>query len=107
MRFAIIWLAIGALPLAGQEAKHLTVPTGTSVRPLEVTATEVARDLPYDSIIHLSGKVEIRTPVCLKAGANNAQYCAGYVVLRADEADLHEDTGQIDARGHVTVTREK
>jgi hypothetical protein len=33
--------------------------------------------------------------------------CDGYVVLRADTADFHEGTGQIEARGNVTVTREE
>ena len=58
-------------------------------------------------MIHLKGSVEIRTPVCTESGANHAHTCAGYIVLRAEEADLHEDSGQIDARGKVTVTQEQ
>ena len=104
MKFALAALAIGTL--AAQELKHLTVPTNTSLRALGVTAREVVRNLPHDAIIHLKGAVEIRTPVCTRAEPNNAMNCEGAVVLRADEADLNEETGQIDARGNVTVTRE-
>ena len=52
-------------------------------------------------------RVEIKTPVCLIVGRNNAHSCAGYIVLRADEADFHENSGQIEGRGNVPVTREK
>jgi hypothetical protein len=97
VKVALALLAIAPL-LGAQEVKHLTVPTTTSVRPLAVAALEVARDLPRNSVIHLKGSVEIKTPVCLEAGPNNAQQCSGYVVLRADEADLNEETGQVDAR---------
>jgi hypothetical protein len=67
---------------------------------------EIVRDLPYNSVIHLKGSVEIKTPVCIKAGPDNQLRCDGSVVLRADEADIREDTGSINASGHVTVTRE-
>jgi lipopolysaccharide assembly outer membrane protein LptD (OstA) len=106
MKLALAALALAALPLAAQEMKHLAVPTETSVRSVDVSAREVTRDLPHNSIIHLKGDVEIRTPVCTRNGTNNEMRCDGSVVLRADEADFHEDSGQIDARGNVTVTRE-
>ena len=105
MRIVLAAFAICAMPLAAQELKHLTVPTTTSVRGIDVAAVEVVRDLPYNSMIHLMGSVEIRMPVCLKAGTNNQLRCDGAFVLRADEADVNEDSGQVDARGHVTVTR--
>jgi hypothetical protein len=104
-------LALCTLTLAAQEAKHVTVPTTTNVQPLRVTAQEitreVAREQPFSSVLHLKGAVEIKTPVCLQTGPNNAQQCAGYLVFRADEADMNEQSGQIESRGHVTVTREQ
>ncbi|MCU1233014.1 MAG: hypothetical protein JWP63_981 [Candidatus Solibacter sp.] len=104
-------LAICSLTLAAQEMQHVTVPTTTSVRPVDVSAHEIVREVagqqPYSSVLHLKGSVEIKTPVCLEAGANNAQHCSGYVVFRADEADMNEQSGQIEGRGRVTVTREK
>jgi len=68
---------------------------------------EIDRGTQYPSVIHLKGNVEIRTPVCVAAGPGTALACAGYVVVRADQADLHEDTGEVEASGNVRVTREK
>lgn len=105
-------LAACSLTLIAQEypagqLKHLSVPTTTNGKPLAVAALEVERGFPYPSVIHLKGAVEIRTPVCVLTGAGTALSCAGYLVLRADEADLREQTGEVEARGHVTLTREK
>ena len=105
-------LMLFALALAAQEnpavpLKHMSVPTPTSLRPIAVTAGEIQRELPYPSVMHLKGNVEIRTPVCVRATPGKAYSCDGSVVVRADEADLHEDTGQIEARGNVKVTRER
>jgi lipopolysaccharide assembly outer membrane protein LptD (OstA) len=86
--------------------KHLWVPTSTSVRPSSVSAAEVEREGDYPAVIHLKGSVEIKTPVCVASGPQDSQICDGYVVLHADAADFHEDSGQIEARGNVTVTRE-
>jgi lipopolysaccharide assembly outer membrane protein LptD (OstA) len=41
------------------------------------------------------------------SGPGTALACAGYVVVRADQADLHEDSGEVEATGNVRVTREK
>ena len=105
MKLCLAALAVCALPLAAQELKHLTVPTTTNAQGISAAAIEVVRDLPYNSIIHLKGSVEIKTPVCVRVGPDNALHCDGSIVLHADEADLNEDSGQIDARGNVTVTR--
>jgi hypothetical protein len=92
--------------LAAQEIKHVVVPIDSSERAVLASALEVVRDLPYNGVIHLKGSVEIKMPVCIKIGPNNAKQCEGYVILRAEEADVHADSGKIDARGNVTVTRE-
>jgi hypothetical protein len=104
-------LALCALALAAQDQpagqlKHLSVPTNTSVNPISVTALAIEREGEYPAIIHLNGSVEIKTPVCLKSGQGSALQCDGYVVLHADQADFHEGSGRIDARGNVSVTRE-
>ena len=111
MKASLIAIALCTLPLTAQQypagqLKHLSIPTLTSVRPVSAAALEIEREPQFPSIIHLKGKVEIRTPVCVVVPAKNAHMCGGYVVVRADEADLHEDSGQIDPRGSVTVTRE-
>lgn len=112
LKFFLAAAATGILTLAAQQypdgqLKRLTIPTTTNVQPLSAAALYVEREGDYPSIVHLKGSVEIKTPVCLVVGPGTVQHCAGYVVLRADEADLHEDSGQIEARGNVRVTREK
>jgi hypothetical protein len=112
MKRSLAALAVCTLALTAQEypagqLKRLSVPTTTSVRPLSVAAIDIEREGLYPAIIHLKGSVEIKTPVCLKGGPSHALFCDGYLVLRADAADFHEDSGQIEARGNVTVTREE
>ena len=93
--------------LSRRSNQRLSVPTATNPAPFSVAALEIEREGEYPAIIHLKGSVEIKTPVCVNAGPGNAMHCAGYVVLHADPADFHEDSGQTEARGNVTVTREK
>jgi lipopolysaccharide assembly outer membrane protein LptD (OstA) len=114
MRLSLAALAVCTLALTAQDnpagqLKHLYVPTSTSVRPVSVAAKEIEKGLPSPSVIHLKGSVEIKTPVCLLTNPGNRQtwVCDGSVVLRADEADFHEETGQIEARGNVKITRER
>ena len=110
MKQPLAILGIAALALAAQDyppdqPKNLWVPTSTSTRPVGLRARSMEREPSYPGTVHLKGDVEIKTPVCI--AQPTGQVCAGYVVVRADEADFHEDSGQIDARGKVTVTREK
>jgi hypothetical protein len=112
MKRSLAALAACTLSLTAQnypagQMKRLSIPTTTSVQPISVAALEIEREGLYPAIIHLKGSVEIKTPVCLKAGQSQALYCAGYVVLHADQADFHEGSGQTEARGNVTVTREE
>ena len=97
---------LGAQDYPAGERKHLSVPIASSAKPLAVAAAEIERDGSYPSVIHLKGDVEIRMPVCVATGpGGTVQHCAGEIVFRADEADLHEDTGQIDGKGELRVTR--
>jgi hypothetical protein len=110
MKLFSVALLIGAAILVAQdrpaELKHLMVPATTGSRPVAVAAMEIVRDLPYNGIDHLKGAVEVKTPVCVSSGTNPQWTCNGYVVLRADQADFHEDTGAIEASGNVRVERE-
>jgi hypothetical protein len=110
MRLLIAGLALSTLTLWGQtptpDVKHLVVPTADDV-PIWVSALQIDRGSPYPSIVHLKGNVEVRTRVCVRTGPGQALACDGYTVLRADEADVHEDTGAVDARGSVRLTHEK
>src|SRR4051794_16436091 len=76
-------LAICALTMAAQqypagEMKHLQMPIATSVRPISVAALEIERELHYLGVIHLKGRVEVKTPVCIVTGSGTAQVCDGY-----------------------------
>lgn len=98
-------LAVLAQEYPPDQLKNLSIPTSTSVRPVSVRAQSIERGPNYPSVVHLKGAVEIRTPVC--TGSPARQTCDGYVVLHADEADFHEDSGAVEARGNVKMTREK
>jgi lipopolysaccharide assembly outer membrane protein LptD (OstA) len=104
---AVCTVALTAQDYAAGQLKRLSVPTTTNVSPMSVAALGIEREGDYPAIIHLKGSVEIKTPVCTKAGQGSVLHCDGYVVLRADQADLREDSGEIEARGNVRVTREK
>jgi hypothetical protein len=99
-----------ALALCAQNApvdqlKHLPIATAGG-QPVAVAAMEIERGTGYPTIVHLKGSVEIRMRVCVRTGPGNTQVCDGYMILHADEADFHEDTEQIEARGNVSVTRQ-
>jgi hypothetical protein len=83
----------------------MTVPQSNGGRGVSLAAQSIERGVEYPTVVKLIGNVEIKTPVCLparKKGAN--MVCEGAMVVRADNAEFHEDTGQIEAHGNVTVT---
>ena len=68
---------------------------------VSITADSMQRDIsrtPYNPVIQMKGNVEIR----MMANGWSAD-TPRYMILRADEADYNEDTGQIDPRGNVRV----
>jgi hypothetical protein len=80
-------LALGQQP---EELKHLAMtisPKGWSVR---ISAENMARE---STVLHLKGAVEI----ALQNGADN------YLLMHADQADFHIDTGAIEPQGKVSV----
>ena len=90
--------------------KHLTVAPVNGVRPVLLSALSIERGAEYPSLVELKGNVEIRTPVCIvtsQTASKKTHICDGETVLRADEATFHEDTGEVEARGTVTVTDRK
>ena len=72
-------------------------------RPTTLTAFEIERVGHYPSAVHLKGAVEIKSPVCFRVGKRGELVCDGEMIVQADEATFHEDSGQIEARGAVTV----
>ena len=105
MKFAVptlVGLACFGSALA-QEQKHLTTAP-LNGRQVSLTANEIVRVGNYPATIHLTGGVQVKTPVCLPVGKNGQTVCDGYMLLRADEATYHEDTGEIQASGAVSVS---
>src|SRR5947209_7116860 len=86
------------------EQKHLTVAPLNSARAVTLSADSIDRHPHYPSEIQLKGHVEIRTPVCLPIGKPGEHACDGVMIVRADDAKFHEDTGEIEAHGDVSVT---
>jgi lipopolysaccharide assembly outer membrane protein LptD (OstA) len=92
---AILVPSVALLPqIVGQvlagPVKHIAAAQIDGVRGgARLSAVNIERDLPYPSVIHLKGTVEIKTN--------------GFI-LRADEADYDEKTGEVEARGAVKVT---
>jgi hypothetical protein len=96
-------------PASGQddqavELKHLTVAPQNGNRTVALAALTIERGAHYPSVVKLKGNVEIKTPVCLPVGKESELICDGQMIVRADEAEFHEDTGQIEAHGNVSVT---
>lgn len=95
--------ALVLLAQSSPELKHLPVAPQQGATAVTVSARDIEREARYPSVIHLTGSVEIKMPVCMRPRPNEMT-CDGEMVLRADEADFHEDTGRIEARGNVSLT---
>jgi hypothetical protein len=107
MKLTVSALAFAALAIGqttAPEVKHMIVPKTDGSGTTKLSAAHIERGAEYPTVVKLSGNVEIRTPVCLPARKKGAQVCDGYTIVHADEAQFHEDTGQIEAHGNVTVT---
>jgi hypothetical protein len=86
------------------EQKHLITAPLNSNRSVALEALSIERGMPYPSVITLKGNVRIKTPVCLPVGPKSADICDGYMIVRADEAEFDQKTGEIQAHGTVMIT---
>ena len=90
---ALSLVAIGLSPVAGQtapgEIKHVVLVSIQGKRgPVYGSAVDVVKGIPYPSVAHLKGNVEIR---------------ANGFILHAEQADYDEQTGEIKASGNVSI----
>ncbi|MGD1096723.1 MAG: hypothetical protein ABSB35_32610 [Bryobacteraceae bacterium] len=90
MKLVLLFICLILLPLAAQdndsELKHLNVPEAMNGRPgfnVRLSARNLDQSL---GIIYLKGNVEIKTRT--------------YTIV-ADEAEYHQDNGEIKAHGDV------
>jgi hypothetical protein len=78
--------------------------TMTADRILREDPSNTAAVSPYASEVQLKGHVEIRM-CCVQrpASKRNPKPATAYMILHADEADYHGETGEFEARGTVKV----
>jgi lipopolysaccharide assembly outer membrane protein LptD (OstA) len=105
----ILLLAAISLPWAiGQENKP--EPLHLIIDRIHMTASSIQRDgsvsnNPELPAVYLRGNVEIRKEFCVPTGGKTV--CNEEMVLRADEAEYHPDTGEITPSGNVRVAFEE
>jgi hypothetical protein len=103
---AIALLTLAKAQNVNSELKHVVVPLN-STRWVSLAALEVERGVEYPSVVTLKGNVEMKVPVCVSDGTTFGRICDGQMIVRADEARVHEDTGEIEAHGTVIITHGK
>src|SRR5438067_653938 len=90
-------------PLIALVPRAVSQPTeklSLKIGPATIQANSIERAVRYPSVIHLKGDVQITT----KIGVSDAPVRLMIMVVRADEADYHEDTSEIEARGSVQMS---
>jgi lipopolysaccharide assembly outer membrane protein LptD (OstA) len=96
MKFLIVGGLIAQLIGLAQNiatAERLNLKIGAAT----IQADSIERPVRFPSTIRLKGNVQITT----KIGVGVSPARLMIMMLRADEADYHEDTGEIEARGSV------
>ena len=95
-----------------KQSSRLHLRTGTEASNINMAASSIQREdppaprpSPYASVIRLKGDVEIRT-CCVQIASGKKKPRRQYLILRADEADFHQETGEIEARGNVHLKLE-
>ncbi len=79
-----------------QAAERLSLAVGRS----SLQADSIERGVRYPSVIQLRGNVQITS----RTVVSHSPLTLMIMVVRADEADYHEDSGEIEARGSVQIT---
>jgi hypothetical protein len=103
MRLTIAVSLIFAGFAIGQGRKHFMTAPMSGGRNVSMAANNISRSGQYPASIQLTGEVEIKTPACLPLGKGGKLICGGEMIVRSDQATYHEDSGQIDAKGSVTI----
>lgn len=91
---------------SGEQAGAVTLDGRPGQRGrIEHTAGCIGIQQPRPPVVYLNGNVEIRKPFCVSTGSGSV--CKEEMVLRADQAEYHPDTGSITPSGNVQVTFEE
>jgi lipopolysaccharide assembly outer membrane protein LptD (OstA) len=91
----LIAVGIMAQLVSAPQTQKLNLNVGSAT----IQAESIERPVQFPSIIRLKGNIQIDTKII----AQHAPVSLLIMVVRADEADYHEDTGEIEARGSVQV----
>ena len=91
----LIAVGIMAQLVSARQTQKLNLKVGSAT----IQAESIERPVQFPSIIRLKGNIQIDTKII----AQHAPVSLLIMVVRADEADYHEDTGEIEARGSVQV----
>jgi hypothetical protein len=91
---------------------RLYVPAGNDSVKMSLSADSIVREdppnpgpSPFASVVRLRGHVEVRS--CCVQYPPSKEFPdppRAYMILHADEADVQEQTGEIEAHGVVRVT---
>jgi hypothetical protein len=110
--FSLRFIVVGVVlmfqfPVVCQEnqLKHVLISPPDGGPAISLEGLEISRDISTTASAHaveLKGRAQIRTTLCGHEVPNRKM-----VVLRADTAIYHEDTGEIEANGNVHVTFER
>ena len=84
-----------AIPQNATPPQKLNLIAGSAT----IQAESIERPVQFPSIIRLKGNIQINSKIV----ARDTPLSLLIMVVRADEADYHEDTGEIEARGSVQV----
>lgn len=100
-------ILIVAPQIIGQETVHGFASTGLGN--IQFSATTMERQDPpgapsdaYASIVHLKGNVLIRA-CCIRKGTADNQP-PQVILMRGEEAVVHQDTNEIEFRGNARLT---
>jgi lipopolysaccharide assembly outer membrane protein LptD (OstA) len=104
VRVIILCLALSfqvSLHSQENELKHVQIAPPDGGPGFSMQARSVERDVSkaaHNPLVELKGDVEIRTALC-----GHEVPARKMMVLHADEATYHEDTGEIETRGNVHI----
>ena len=95
----------------GASLSRLYFPASTRTARINLAAESIVREDPppsgpngYASLVRLQGNVEIRTCcVQMPSSKDNPNPARAYIIMHADQATYHIDTGEVEARGTVRV----
>src|SRR5687768_3361812 len=106
MKFLVVGAVIGCTAFVPLIARTQSASIKFAADSIQREDPPTPRPGPYASIIRLKGDVEIKM-CCVQLAQGNGEPLKTppkhLVITRADEADYHQDTGEIEARGNPTT----